>query len=111
MFNFFGILGAILFALCSLPQVAKCISEGHASGLSWGFIFMGIGGNVFSAIYLAWSDSLSGFWHYPMYANYGAAFILCVVLLALKIRDLVRGVPNFRLKKITIRRNENNENE
>lgn len=102
LFNFFGVLGAACFALCSLPQIAKCVKEGHASGVSWGFVFMGIGGNVFSAAYLIHADLLAGLTHWPIYTNYAVAFILCLGLLWLKVRDWLRHIPQREIRKIRI---------
>lgn len=104
LFNFFGMLGAACFALCTLPQITKCVKEGHASGVSWGFVFMGIGGNVFSAAYLIHADILDGVTHWPIYANYTVAFILCLGLLWLKVWDELRGVPRIEFQKIRIKK-------
>lgn len=104
LFNFFGMLGATCFALCSLPQIIKCVKEGHASGVSWGFVFMGLGGNVLSAAYLIYTDMLDGVTHWPIYANYTVAFILCLGLLWLKVWDELRGVPRIEFKKIRIQK-------
>ena len=104
IFNFFGMIGAACFALCTLPQITKCVKEGHASGVSWGFVFMGIGGNVFSAAYLIHADTLDGVTHWPIYANYTVAFILCLGLLWLKVWDKLRGVPRIEFKKIRIKK-------
>lgn len=102
VFSLFGTIGAACFALCSLPQIAKCLREGHASGVSWGFVIMGIGGNVFSAAYLVRSDILAGTTHWPIYANYTVALILCLGLLWLKIRDALRGVPSIEIHRVRI---------
>lgn len=104
LFNFFGMLGATCFALCSLPQIIKCVKEGHASGVSWGFVFMGIGGNAFSAAYLIHADILDWVTPWPIYANYTVAFILCLGLLWLKVWDELRGVPRIEFKKIRIKK-------
>jgi len=104
IFNFLGMLGAACFALCTLPQITKCVKEGHASGVSWGFVFMGIGGYVFSAAYLIHADILDGVTHWPIYANYTVAFILCLGLLWLKVWDKLRGVPRIEFKKIRIKK-------
>jgi hypothetical protein len=65
---------------------------------------MGIGGNVFSAAYLIHADILDGVTHWPIYANYTVAFILCLGLLWLKVWDKLRGVPRIEFKKIRIKK-------
>lgn len=85
--EFIGSAGALCFAICSLPQVIKCLREGNARGTSWLFVILGIGGNVFSFIYMLARDLASNEMHWPLYFNYSTALILCLVLLGLKVKD------------------------
>ena len=45
-------IGALLLGFCGLPQAIKCWKEGHAEGLSWGFLLMWAGGEVMTLAYV-----------------------------------------------------------
>lgn len=53
MIDVIGWLGAVLLATCAVPQAYKCCVEGHADGMSWGFIGMWFGGEVLTLTYVA----------------------------------------------------------
>lgn len=52
MIESIGWLGAVLLAVCAVPQAYKCCVDGHADGLSWGFIGMWFGGEVLTLMYV-----------------------------------------------------------
>lgn len=74
-----GWVGALLFSICGLPQAWKCFREGHANGLSWGFLLMWIGGEVLCAIHI-WDDA----WTLPVFLNYMANIAMILVMLKFK---------------------------
>lgn len=41
-----GWIGAILLALCGLPQLVKSIREGHSNGMSWLFLLTWFVGEI-----------------------------------------------------------------
>lgn len=68
--------------------------------MSWGLVLMGIGGNIFSGVYLVHQDLIEGTAHWPIYFNYATALVLCLTLLALKVYDWHRGIPNIEFHSI-----------
>ena len=81
-----GGIGAIAFAVCSLPQVIKAIKTKSTKDISLFFIILSIIGNVFSAIYIFYTNYIMNYWQIPQYFNYGTALTLIVILMFLKIR-------------------------
>lgn len=65
-----------------------------------GLVLMGIGGNIFSGVYLVHQDLIEGTAHWPIYFNYATALVLCLTLLALKVYDWHRGIPNIEFHSI-----------
>ena len=57
MINFIGWLSTFCFTIAGFPQVLKTIKEGHARGISTGFLFFWFMGNVTGAIYAVSSGS------------------------------------------------------
>ncbi len=47
-----GWLSSLLLSACSLPQVIQILREGHAEGLSKGFLFMWAAGNLLTQVYI-----------------------------------------------------------
>jgi len=84
LFNFFGILGAVFFALCALPQIIKALKTKSTTDISVTYIIFSICGNVFSAAYIFYTNYVTQFWQYPQYFNYSIALTLIVVLYVLK---------------------------
>jgi uncharacterized protein with PQ loop repeat len=81
-----GGIGALAFATCSLPQVIKAIKTKSTKDISLFFIILSIVGNVFSAIYIFYTNYIMNYWQIPQYVNYGTALTLIVILMFLKIR-------------------------
>lgn len=75
-----GWVGSTLFAACAFPQAVKTYKDGHAEGLSWLFLLMWFFGEILTAAYVMLT-SMS----IPLLANYGANFILLVIILKYKI--------------------------
>src|SRR5574344_312871 len=81
-----GILGALFFAICALPQVIKAVRTKSTKDISFFYIYFSIFGNIFSAIYIFYTNYANGFWQYPQYFNYGIALSLIIILLYLKTK-------------------------
>lgn len=81
-----GIVGSLCFAFCLLPQVVATYRHRDARALSWAFIGLSLGGNVFSCAYVLHSNIVSGSWQYPLYFNYGFALSMCIMLAVAKAR-------------------------
>ncbi len=79
-------MGAVFFAICALPQVIKAIKTKSTKDISYFYIYFSIFGNIFSAIYIFYTNYTNGFWQYPQYFNYGIALSLIIILLYLKTK-------------------------
>lgn len=74
-----GWIGAILFALCGLPQAIHCYREGHSRGLSWGFLSMWLGGELFTIAYVLPKGDI------PLLFNYFVNLVFLGVMVKFKI--------------------------
>ena len=79
-------MGAVFFAICALPQVIKAVKTKSTKDLSYFYIYFSIFGNIFSAIYIFYTNYSNGFWQYPQYFNYGIALLLIIILLYVKTK-------------------------
>lgn len=78
--NVFGFLGALLFACKSAPQIYDCWKKGSTAGLSNKMLFMDLGGNIFSFIYIFWLSWTGGIWAISNLLNYTIATIFLFAL-------------------------------
>lgn len=69
-----GWLGGMLLAFCGVPQAWTTVQSGDASGLSWMFLLMWLGGEV---CLLYYSDQFKS---PQLYFNY-ALNILCILII------------------------------
>lgn len=79
-------MGAVFFAICALPQVIKAVKTKSTKDISYFYIYFSIFGNIFSAIYIFYTNYTNGFWQYPQYFNYGIALSLIIILLYVKTK-------------------------
>jgi uncharacterized protein with PQ loop repeat len=75
-----GWVGSILLGICGLPQALKCTKEGHACGLSWGFLFCWFFGELFTIFYVIPTKN------YPLIFNYSFNIVLLIIMLKYKIK-------------------------
>ena len=78
-----GWIGAILFAICALPQSIECARNGHARGLNWFFLLAWFFGEVFTIIYV-WPKA-----DYPLLFNYFLNLVFLAVILRYKIWERI----------------------
>ena len=83
---FFGILGAGFFAVNLAPQIWKCYKTKSTKDISRMFLVFAFGGNIFSAIFVFYTNYQTGLWQYPIYFNYGTATLLTAILTIMKIK-------------------------
>ena len=83
---FFGIVGAAAFAINLFPQLIKCDKEKSASQISRGFLVLAFIGNICSAIFVFYTNYVTGLWQVPIYFNYGIATTLTLILTIMKIK-------------------------
>lgn len=74
-----GWVGAMLFAICGLPQAIECYKQGHSRGLNWFFLGAWLGGEMLTIIYV-WPKA-----DYPLLANYFMNLVFLSVMLKFKI--------------------------
>jgi uncharacterized protein with PQ loop repeat len=80
MLELSGIIGAVLFAFCGLPQAITCIKTGNSSGLSWTFLIMWFFGEIFTIIYILPKHD------YILLGNYILNFVFLLIMLKYKIK-------------------------
>lgn len=88
-----GWLGGIFLSICALPQAIKTYKTKSAGDLSWGFIGLWFGGEVFTLTYIVASDIKSGLLHAPLYLNYSLNIILLFYLIYAKFRYKKNCLP------------------
>ena len=76
--------GSCFFAFCTLPQCIKVYKSKSTNDISWLFIFMSLGGNIFSGIYIFLNNLNNENWMWPQYFNYFIASICMISLLLMK---------------------------
>jgi len=80
----FGVVGAVAFAINLLPQLIKCYKEKSAEQISVGFLILAFMGNICSAVFVFYTNYMTGLWQYPIFFNYGVATILTTILSIMK---------------------------
>lgn len=74
-----GWIGAILFAICGLPQAWACYKQGHSRGLSWSFLLMWLGGEIFTIAYVFPKKDI------PLLFNYFLNLVFLLVMIRYKV--------------------------
>jgi len=74
-----GWIGAVLFAICGLPQAWQCYHDGHSRGLNWFFLAAWLGGEILTIIYI-WPKR-----DYPLLFNYLLNLVFLGVMIRYKI--------------------------
>ena len=80
MLEISGIIGALMFAFCGLPQAITCIKTGNSQGLSWSFLIMWFFGEVFTIVYILPKHD------YILLTNYILNFGFLLIMLKYKIK-------------------------
>jgi len=74
-----GWIGAVLFAVCGLPQAWQSIKDGHSKGLNWFFLLAWAGGEILTIVYVFPKADL------PLLSNYFVNMIFLVIMLYYKL--------------------------
>ena len=77
--DFFGWFGAIMFAICGIPQAWESAKTGHSRGLNWGFLITWFLGEVCTIIYVIPKQD------WPLIFNYIGNFACLLVIIRYKI--------------------------
>ena len=83
MMEYVGWIGAILFAICGLPQAIQCVKQGHSRGLNWFFLVAWLGGEILTIIYV-WPKQ-----DWPLLFNYFLNLVFLLVMIRYKIWERV----------------------
>lgn len=83
-FEVLGWLGAILFSCCGIPQVIKTYRTKSTKDLSWWFLLMWFGGEVFTTIYVAYCNVTTDKIQWSLLTNYFINIGIVIYLLYLK---------------------------
>lgn len=89
-----GWIGAILFAICGLPQAWQSIKDGHSRGLNWFFLLAWLGGEVLTIAYV-WPKA-----DWPLLFNYFMNLAFLLVMLKFKLWERKEPV---RILCVTLR--------
>ena len=74
-----GWIGSILLAFCGLPQAIESYKTKCSDGLTWGFLFMWLSGEILTFLYVLPKLDL------PLIFNYSANIIFLIIILYFKI--------------------------
>jgi uncharacterized protein with PQ loop repeat len=80
--EFIGIIGAVAFATCAIPQVIQCYRKRSAEGLSWAFLILWGIGEIFTIIYI-WPKQ-----DYILLGNYLFNSLCLIIMIYFKIEDM-----------------------
>ncbi len=81
MIDAIGWIAGAMFAFCGAPQAWKCLREGHSDGLSYGFLGLWTGGEIFTIIYVVAKHGIDG----PLLFNYSMNLVFLVVMWRYKL--------------------------
>lgn len=76
-----GTLGAFALAVCPVPQVLQVLEQGHADGLSWGFLLLWLGGELA----LGSGMLAAGVRYWQVYMNYAFNIGCLVIIICYKL--------------------------
>ena len=79
-----GTIGAIAFAIVSLPMLISCIKDCTGKYVSWSYLFLTLIGNICSFSYVIYTSISSGIFLFPLYLNYTCALTIALILTVLK---------------------------
>lgn len=77
MIDVLGWVGAMMLAVCAVPQAWLSWRQGHARGVSDGLIWLWMFGEIFTLIYIASKDTAD----LPLLFNYTANIFFVAVII------------------------------
>jgi uncharacterized protein with PQ loop repeat len=75
-----GWLGSALFAVCGLPQAVHSYKVKNSHGLTWGFLALWLGGEIFTLIYILPKEGVA-----PLILNYTLNLVFLAIIAWYKI--------------------------
>lgn len=82
---YLGAIGSFLFAMVNIPVIIKIHRDKSTKGTSFIFVLMSFFANIFCGTFVLDNNLTTGVWQYPLYANYGFAFLCCCYMMFLYI--------------------------
>ena len=79
--NTIGLIGSLLLAFCSIPELYRTIKDGRCH-IGWGFMLMWFFGEVLCLFYVIGLKEL------PLILNYGFNVVILIIMLYYKLRSL-----------------------
>lgn len=77
MVEVIGWAAGILFAICSIPQAYKSWKDGKTTGVSPLFLWLWLGGEILSQIYVL----LKHGWDMPLLVNYWVNTLFIIIIM------------------------------
>lgn len=84
LFTILGGIGAVAFAIVSLPLVIDCINSNSADSVSVGYLILSVIGNLCSFSYVLYTNIKNKVYQIPLYCNYSCATLIIVILIFMK---------------------------
>ena len=81
-----GLIGAIAFAIVSLPMLIDCIKNKTSKNVKWSYLILTLIGNISSYSYVIYTSIITGVFLFPLYFNYTCALIIAIILTVLKCK-------------------------
>ena len=76
--EYLGIFGVACLFGSNIPQLIKIVKDGHATGLSAGFLWLWFVG-LLSMLVFVWPSA-----NKPLIANYALSFVMVIIMLVYK---------------------------
>jgi uncharacterized protein with PQ loop repeat len=80
MLELTGWIGAILFAICALPQAIQSFKDGHSRGINNLFLLFWMLGGIITLVYVLFKHGLD----LPLITNYVLNIVLISVIMKYK---------------------------
>lgn len=82
-----GWIGGLLFAFCGVPQAIKSYRTKHARDISWWFLWMWVGGEILTLVYVLDNNLFTGDWQLPLLTNYALNTIVVAFIMYIKWKN------------------------
>lgn len=87
MMNLIGVLGAVFFGICALPQVMQVWNTQDTKAISRAFLILWALGEAFMWAYIIMQNASMGIIQWPLHANYFFNGICVSYLLYKKLKE------------------------
>lgn len=77
MWDILGYIASFCFIVCGFPQLILCVKQGHGDGISHGFMWLWLLGELALVFY----TSLGLGWNIPLFLNASLCSIICLIIM------------------------------